>query len=100
LNGGWQYDGVAKINYATWGVGFEWIFVKQWTLIGEVLGQAGGLPAAAPGDSPAPRAIIEPRTQLGVRFTPQDNIDIDLIWGHNIAGENAHWGTLGVNLRF
>jgi hypothetical protein len=26
--------------------------------------------------------------------------DIDLIYGRNIAGENANWLTLGLNLRF
>jgi hypothetical protein len=100
VNGGWLYDTAAKIHYLTWGTGFEWNFVKSFTLIGEVYGQAGSLPAADPGDAPPPNAIREPRTQIGLRFTPQDNIDIDLIWGHNITGENAHWGTLGLNLRF
>jgi len=100
VNGGWLYDNVAKISYATWGAGFEWNFVKPLTLIGEVYGQAGALPAVNPGDPPPPNAIREPRTQVGLRFTPRDNIDIDLIWGHNITGENAHWGTLGFNLRF
>ena len=42
----------------------------------------------------------EPRTQIRLRFTPQDNIDLDLICGHKITGENAHWLTLGRNLRF
>jgi hypothetical protein len=100
LNGGWLYDNVAKISYATWGAGFEWGFVDKWTLIGEVFGQAGALPAVNPGDPPPPNSIREPRTQLGLRFTPQDNIDIDVIWGHNITGENAQWVTLGLNVRF
>jgi hypothetical protein len=94
LNGGWLYDNVAKASYATWGAGFEWNFVKPLTLIGEVYGQAGGLPDMTSN------SIVEPRTQIGLRFTPQDKIDIDVIWGHNITGENAHWLTLGVNLRF
>jgi hypothetical protein len=100
LNGGWLYDNVAKIHYATWGAGFEWIFRKPFTLIGEVYGQLGRLPAVDDGAAPAPNAIIEPRAQVGLRYTPQDKIDIDLIWGHNINGENAHWLTLGVNWRF
>jgi len=101
VNGGWLYDNAAKISYATWGAGFEWNFVKdQWTLIGEVFGQAGSLPAVNPGDPPSPNSIVEPRTQIGLRFNPQKNIDIDVIWGHNITGENAQWGTLGLNLRF
>jgi hypothetical protein len=32
LNGGWLYDNVAKISYATWGAGFVWEFVeKKWS---------------------------------------------------------------------
>jgi hypothetical protein len=100
VNGGWLYDNVAKISYATWGAGFEWIFADKFTLIGEVFGQAGALPAVNPGDPQPLNSIREPRTQLGVRFNPQDNIDIDVIWGHNITGENAQWATLGLNVHF
>lgn len=100
LNGGWLYDNLNKIGYASWGAGFEWNFVKPLTLIGEVFGQAGSLPSGDDDDPPAPNAIREPRAQLGVRYTPKDNIDLDLIWGHNITGENAHWFTIGLNVRF
>jgi hypothetical protein len=100
VNGGWLYNSAARIHYLTWGAGFEWNFVTPLTLIGEVYGQASGLPTVETGDPPAPNAIREPRTQIGLRFTPRGNIDIDLIWGHNITGENAHWGTIGLNLRF
>ena len=102
VNGGWQYDNVAKISYATWGAGVEWILDKdkKLTLLGEVFGQAGALPAVNPGDPPSPNSIIEPRTQIGVRFAPNEKFDIDLIWGHNITGENAQWVTLGLNVRF
>lgn len=100
VNGGWLYDNAAKIHYLTWGAGFEWNFVKPLTLIGEVYGQAGRLSAVGKDEAPAPNSIREPRTQIGLRVTPQDNVDLDLIWGHNIIGENAQWLTLGVNLRF
>ncbi len=100
VNGGWLYDNVAKINYATWGAGFEWNFVRPLTLIGEVYGQIGSLPSIADGDPPPQNTIRDPRSQLGLRFTPRDNLDIDLIWGHNVTGENAHWLTLGFNVRF
>jgi len=100
VNGGWLYDNAAKIHYLTWGAGFEWNFVKPLTLIGEVYGQAGRLPAVGEDEAPAPNSIREPRTQIGLRVTPQDNVDLDLIWGRNITGENAQWLTLGVNLRF
>jgi hypothetical protein len=100
VNGGWLYDNINNRNYAMWGAGFEWGFVKPFTLIGEVFGLAGTLPEVEAGEPPAPRAIVQPRAQIGLRFTPKDNVDFDLIWGHNITGENAHWVTLGVNLRF
>jgi hypothetical protein len=92
LNAGWQYDAVGKLSYALWGTAFEWNFVKPLTLIGEVFGLAG--PASDPS------TITTPRAQLGLRITPVDNIDLDLIYGHNITGENAHWLTIGVSLRF
>ena len=100
VNSGWLYDNAAELHYLSWGAGFEWNFVKPFTLIGEVYGQAGRLPDSDEGDMPAPNAIVEPRIQIGLRFTPQDNVDIDVIWGHNIAGENSHWLMLGLNLRF
>ncbi len=100
LNGGWLYDNLAKINYLTWGAGFEWNFVKPLTLIGEIYGQAGRLPATGGGDAPAPNSIREPRSQIGLRVTPHEQVDIDLIWGHNITGDHSHWLTLGLNLRF
>jgi hypothetical protein len=100
LNAGWQYDGTARLNYAFWGAGFEWNFTEPLTLIGEVFGLAGALPAVNPGDPPSPNSTVEPRAQLGLRYTPQKDIDIDVIWGHNITGENAQWITLGLNVRF
>lgn len=92
LNAGWHYDGPTRLSYAYGGAGFEWNFVKPLTLIGEVFGLAGPT-----GD---PSTITSPRAQLGLRITPVSNADIDLIYGHNVTGENAHWFTLGVNLRF
>ncbi len=92
LNGGWQYDAVARVSYAYWGAGFEWNFMKPLTLIGEVYGFSG--------PSQEVRSLTDPRAQLGLRITPVEAIDLDLIYGHNIGGENAHWLTLGVNLRF
>jgi hypothetical protein len=29
-----------------------------------------------------------------------DAFDIDFIYGRNLTGENANWGTLGLNVRF
>jgi hypothetical protein len=92
LNAGWQYDGPTRLSYAIWGAAFEWNFVKPLTLIGEVFGLAG--PASDPS------TITSPRAQLGLRITPVDKIDVDLIYGRNINGENANWLTVGLNVRF
>ena len=100
VNGGWEYDATARLSYAYWGAGFEWNFVKPLTLIGEIYGLYGDLPAVEEDEAPAPRSIREPRTHIGLRITPQDNVDIDLIYGHNTGGSNAHRLTLGLNLRF
>lgn len=87
VNGGWAWDPSAAQNFATVGAGFEWNFVKPLTLIGEVFAVAG------PGQS-------NPRFQLGLRYTPVEYLDIDLIYGRNIAGEDANWITLGMNVRW
>jgi hypothetical protein len=63
------------------------------TLIGEVFGQTGA------GEEEV-RSARQPRLQAGLRFTPVDSMDIDVIYGRNITGENANWITVGLNLRF
>jgi hypothetical protein len=93
LNAGWQNDGIVNLNYALWGAGFEWNFVEQLTLIGEVFGLSGPV-------TPNAVSITEPRAQLGLRVMPVKNVDIDLIYGRNVNGENANWFTLGLNVRF
>jgi hypothetical protein len=35
-----------------------------------------------------------------VRYRPNDIFSVDLIYGHNIMGENANWITLGTTIRF
>lgn len=92
VNGGWMWDRIADQHFFTYGGGFEWNFVKPFTLIGEVFGQIG-----APTD---PSTASDPRLQIGLRYTPFDSADIDLIYGRNITGENANWITLGLNVRF
>src|SRR6266576_1861056 len=36
----------------------------------------------------------------GVRYRPNEIFSIDVIYGHNITGENASWITLGTTIRF
>jgi len=83
VNGGalWAED-----VHFTWGAGFEWEFRQRWTLLAEVFGQSGHASDA--------------RIQGGLRYTPVKSIDVDVIYGHNIAGENAHWITAGLTARF
>ena len=94
LNAGWLHESGDDLNWFTWGAGFEWNFVKPFTLIAEVFGQVGERPPATSS------SVREPRMQAGLRYTPIDNIDIDLIYGRNITGEDANWVTLGLNVRF
>jgi hypothetical protein len=35
-----------------------------------------------------------------VRYRPNEIFSVDLIYGHNITGENANWITLGTTIRF
>ncbi len=93
VNGGWLYDRAAALHWVTWGAGFEWNFVKPLTLIGEVFGQAGN---TVPGE----RALSDPRAQLGLRYTPVESLDLDVIYGRNITGTDANWITVGMNVRF
>ena len=90
VNAGWAHDAVARMNYLSWGAGFEWEFVPTLTLIGEVYGIAGHRIAQE----------TDPRAQLGLRITPAKAFDVDVIYGRNITGVDAHWLTLGLNFRF
>ncbi len=100
INGGYLHELKGSLDWATWGGGFEWEFIKQVTLISEIYGQLGRLPQAEEDEAPTPEAIRRIRTQTGLRFTPMESVDLDFIYGHNITGENAHWFTLGLNVRF
>lgn len=92
VNGGWIYERGNNLHLATYGAGLEWIPVKPFTILAEVFGVAG-----APGPTKSSR---EPRFQAGLRVTPIDTVDFDVIYGRNIGGENANWITLGMNVRF
>jgi hypothetical protein len=84
LNVGALRDQIEHRNFLTWGAGFEFSFAERFTLIGEVFGQSSERPGA----------------QVGLRYTPHDKVDFDLIYGRNLSGERADWITFGVNLRF
>lgn len=88
LNVGYHEDRIERHQNATWGAGFELslkpITLDKFTLIAETFGNHRDRAAA----------------QAGIRFTPIEKIDFDLIYGYNLTGEEANWITLGLNLRF
>jgi hypothetical protein len=86
LNAGWLRDSVDETNHLTWGGSVEWDFRKSWSLITEVFGLTGHQ--------------SEPRMQGGLRYSPIESVDLDLIYGHNLFGERANWITAGVTARF
>ena len=92
FNSGWLYDAPTKFNFATWGAGVEWGVTPRLALIAEVFGQAG------------PRgekvSVTQPRFQAGVRLSPLSNLDVTVIYGRNLNGENANWLTLGFTMGF
>jgi hypothetical protein len=83
LNVGGQWS---EHEHLSWGGGFEWDLRPSWTLLAELSGLTG--PAE------------DPRLQIGLRHSPTQSIDLDLIYGNNIAGEHAHWITAGTTARF
>ena len=91
LNGGWLWDRTVDRHYLLYGVGFDWKLTNtlQWTI--EAFGQAGA------SDVPS---VVRPRFQTGMRYRPNEIFSIDVIYGHNITGENANWITIGTTIRF
>jgi len=91
-NVGWIYEREGDRHSASYCVGVEWVPAKPFTLIAEVFGVLTPNPEA--------RTVTDPRFQAGIRITPIDTMDFDVIYGRNIFGENANWITVGLNVRF
>jgi hypothetical protein len=83
LNVGGLRDQIDRRSFVTWGAGLELGLAPKFTLLAEVFGQGSERPGA----------------QVGLRYTPHERIDFDLIFGRNLTGERANWVTFGVNLR-
>jgi hypothetical protein len=93
LNAGWLWDRLAHQHYATYGAGLDWRTPDNvWTLTAEVFGLLG-----APQDLVG---VTQPRFQVGLRWRPIDDFNVDLIYGRNLYGENANWITLATVFRF
>jgi hypothetical protein len=92
VNAGWLWDRLADIHYATYAAGIDWRTPDNvWTLTAEIFGVVGDADSASGK---------QPRFQVGMRWRPVDRFSMDLIYGRNIAGENANWITLGTSIRF
>jgi hypothetical protein len=93
LNAGWLHNLPNDRSFGTWGASFDWSVSDKISLIGEAFGLLFN------NDPDRPHAN-DPRAQFAVRFKPTEDIDFDVIYGRNIFGENAHWITVGLNVRF
>ena len=91
INAGWLWDRTVDRHYLTYGLGFDWKFTDVLQLTIEAFGQAGA------SDVPS---VVRPRFQTGVRYRPNEIFSVDVIYGHNITGENANWLTIGTTVRF
>jgi hypothetical protein len=91
INAGWLWDRTIDQHYFTYGVGFDWKIsdVFQYTI--EMYGQLGQ------SDIPS---VTQPKFQTGLRYRPNETFSVDVIYGHNITGENANWITVGTTVRF
>jgi hypothetical protein len=108
-NGGYTHEkhDIGNVDLFSWGGGFEWTLYsakvqeneRSVTLIGEVFGVAGARAVDADGEKESSKTR-DPRGQVGLRFTPQEKFDIDVIYGRNITGEDDNWVTVGLNVRF
>jgi hypothetical protein len=83
LNVGALRDVLDDRTLFTWGAGAYVSLTQQVALVAETFGV---------GD--------ETGAQLGIRYSPHEKVDFDLIYGRNLTGERADWMTFGVNLRF
>ena len=91
VNSGWLWDRTIDRHFLSYGVGFDWKFTDLLQLTVETFGIAGSTDVSS---------AIRPRAQTGVRYRPNEIFSVDLIYGHNITGENANWITLGTTVRF
>jgi hypothetical protein len=91
VNGGWLNDRQNDRHFATYGVGWDWLFMPKFSMTLEGFGQLNGERLGWE---------TRPRFQSGVRYRPVDAFSVDLIYGRNINGEGSHWITLSTAYRF
>ena len=68
------------------GSGVSWDLAKHWSIDSEVFALMG------PGQT-------NPRFQTGLRYSPTKDVDLDVIYGRNLTGEQANWITVALTFR-
>ena len=91
FNGGWINDRANNRHFATYGIGWDWLFMPKFSMTSRPSASttatiSAGRPARA---SRAVSAIARSMT-----------FSVDLIYGRNINGEGSHWITLSTAYRF
>jgi len=95
VNLGYARDRNVEKNYFTYGLGFDLRTPDNvWTLTAEVFGIAGTI------TEDQDRGQIRPRWQVGLRWRPIDDFNVDVIYGRNLTGEDSNWITLATVFRF
>ncbi len=92
---GWQnwrhsFRNDKSIDFLNYGVGAELKLYEKLLLVPEIF-QSNGTYKTGPA---------RPATQLGLRYNAADHLIFDLIYGHNINGNNQDWMTFGITLGF
>lgn len=94
LNAGWLQDKIIDRNFFTYGAGLDLRTADNvWIVTLEVFGIAGN-------NNELSNATLRPRAQAGLRWRPVEAWSADIIYGHNLTGENAHWITFATSYRF
>lgn len=91
VNAGWLNDRANDRHFATYGIGWDWLFMPKFSMTIETFGNFNGQNLGWE---------TRPRFQGGVRYRPVDALSLDLIYGRNINGEGSHWITLSTAYRF
>jgi len=95
VNVGYARDRNVNRDYMTYGFGFDLRTPNNvWTLTGEVFGIAGAI------TEEQERGQIRPRWQVGLRWRPIDESNLDVIYGRNLTGEESNWITVATVFRF
>lgn len=91
VNAGWNHDRLNDRHFATYGIGWDWLFMPKFSMTLEAFGQHNGQDLGWE---------TRPRFQGGLRYRPVDELSVDFIYGRNINGEGSHWFTVSTAYRF